>query len=279
MSFAYYNEHDEFASEWLKELIRRRLIADGMVDTRSIEEVKPDDIREFTQCHFFAGIGGWSLSARMAGIPDDFPLWTGSCPCQSFSEAGKRRGLDDNRHLWPVFHKLIDQCRPPVVVGEQVESAIRHGWLDIVQSDMENSHYAFGSASLSASSVGAPHIRQRLYWGGVLSSLDDSDSFRRYRERAVGQESGELERLPIDYKKSVPCDGSFWANAEWREGRDKVSLCFEPGAQPLAYGVPERVGRLRGYGNAIVPQVGAGFLKSLFEAFNVYRMARNQGMA
>lgn len=168
MAWAYYNEYDEFAAAWLRELIRQGYIADGLVDERSITEVQPDDLKEFSQCHFFAGIGGWSLAARMAGVPDDFPLWTGSCPCQAFSIAGKKKGLDDERHLWPTFYRLIDSCRPPVVVGEQVEAAIRFGWLDVVQDDLERSGYSVGAAGLPASCVGAPHIRQRLYWGGVL---------------------------------------------------------------------------------------------------------------
>jgi hypothetical protein len=58
---AYYNEIDSFAAAWLRELIKAGLIADGEVDERSIADVRPDDLRGFTQCHFFAGIGGWSV--------------------------------------------------------------------------------------------------------------------------------------------------------------------------------------------------------------------------
>ena len=138
----YYNEFDPFAAQWLRELIKCGFIADGEVDERSITEVKADDLKEFTQCHFFAGIGGWSYALRLAGVPDDARLWTGSCPCQAFSVAGKQKGFKDERHLWPVFSNLINQCKPSIVFGEQVETAIKHGWLDLVQDDLERYGYA-----------------------------------------------------------------------------------------------------------------------------------------
>src|SRR5579859_1111465 len=92
-------------------------IAPGHVDTRSIEDVRPGDLAGYTQCHFFAGIGGWSLALRLAGWPDDQFVWTGSCPCQSVSGAGKRKGHADKRHLWPAFHRLIAECSPSIVFG------------------------------------------------------------------------------------------------------------------------------------------------------------------
>src|ERR1700690_1142732 len=120
----YYNENDPFAAAWLRELIKAGLIPNGTVDERSIEDVLPNELAEYTQCHFFAGIGGWSLALRLAGWSDDEPVWTGSCPCQPFSTAGKRTGTTDERPLWPAFFHLIDQCKPSVVFGEQVEAAI-----------------------------------------------------------------------------------------------------------------------------------------------------------
>ncbi len=73
---AYYNEIDPFAAQWLRNLIAAGHIAPGEVDERSIEDVTPDDLRGFTQCHFFSGIGVWSHSLRLAGWPDDRPVWT-----------------------------------------------------------------------------------------------------------------------------------------------------------------------------------------------------------
>lgn len=166
---AYYNEHEPFAAAWLRNLIAADLIAPGEVDERSIVDVQPDDVRSFKQCHFFAGIGIWSLALRRAGWGDDRRVWTGSCPCQGFSVAGAGKGFDDERHLWPEFFRLIRECRPPVVLGEQVASPLALAWLDLVHDDLEGAGYAVGSADLCASSVGAPHIRQRLYWVGNTS--------------------------------------------------------------------------------------------------------------
>lgn len=161
MRGAYYNEFDPFVAEWLRNLIKAGLIADGEVDERSIKEVKPDDVQGFVQCHFFAGIGGWSYALRLAGWPDDRPVWTGSCPCQPFSAAGKRKGFDDDRHLWPVWFDLIRECRPPVLLGENVARATE--WLGLVRSDLEGLDYAVGAMPIEAASAGAFHKRDR-YW-------------------------------------------------------------------------------------------------------------------
>jgi DNA (cytosine-5)-methyltransferase 1 len=183
---AYYNEIDPYAAAWLRQLIAAGHIADGIVDERSIEDIHPAELREFTQCHFFAGIGVWSRSLRLAGWPDDRGVWTGSCPCQPFSAAGKGAGFADERHLWPAFHHLIAECRPPVVFGEQVASKDGLTWLDLVRADLEGSGYAVGAADLCAAGVGAPHIRQRLWWvaqsdcergrGGQLWHQDATDA-------------------------------------------------------------------------------------------------------
>ena len=171
----YYNEFDPGAAAWLEELIADGLIPQGKVDTRSIADVTANELHGFTQCHFFAGIGGWSLALQIAGWPADKPVWTGSCPCQAFSSAGKGGGTSDHRDLWPVFANLIRECRPQYVFGEQVEAAIRFGWLDRVYRDLEEETYAVGSCVLGAHSVNAPHIRQRLYWGARgLAEVSDS---------------------------------------------------------------------------------------------------------
>ena len=161
---AYYNEIAPYAAQWLRNLIAAGHIAPSEVDERSIEDVTPNDLRGFTQCHFFAGIGVWSYALRQAGWPDDRAVWTGSCPCQPFSAAGKGAGFDDERHLWPAFHWLIEKCRPEHVFGEQVASGNANAWFDLVQTDLEGMGYAFGLTPFPASGIGAPHIRERAYW-------------------------------------------------------------------------------------------------------------------
>ena len=106
----YYNDSDPYVVQWLRNLIAAGHLPAGEVDERSIVEVQPDDVAAFTHCHFFAGIGGWALAMRLAGWPGERPLWTGSCPCQPFSAAGKQQGTADARHLWPEFFRLIAQC-------------------------------------------------------------------------------------------------------------------------------------------------------------------------
>jgi DNA (cytosine-5)-methyltransferase 1 len=160
----YYNEIDPYAAQWLRNLIDAKLIAPGHVDTRSIVDVRPADLAGFEQCHFFAGLGGWSGALRLAGVSDTEPLWTGSCPCQPFSLAGKQKGFDDARHLWPVWRELIAERRPAKVYGEQVASAAQ--WLGLVRGDLETLGYAVGCIPIEAASSGADHLRDRFWFVG-----------------------------------------------------------------------------------------------------------------
>jgi DNA (cytosine-5)-methyltransferase 1 len=186
---AYYNEIDPYCAQWLRNLISRGLIAPGDVDERDIRDVRPDDLRGYTQCHWFAGVAGWSAALRGAGWPDDRPVWTGSCPCQPFSAAGQGGGFADERHLWPAFFHLIDECRPSVVLGEQVASKDGLAWLDLVQADLEGADYAVGAVDLCAAGVGAPHIRQRLWW--VADAAHRNGRGRECREKEGARAHGE----------------------------------------------------------------------------------------
>ena len=370
-SRAYYNEIDPYAAQWLRNLIAAGHIAPGDVDERSIEDVNPDDLRGYTQCHFFAGIGVWSKALRDAGWPDDRPVWTGSCPCQPFSTAGKGGGFADERHLWPAFHWLIEQHRPDVVLGEQVASKDGLSWFDLVSSDLEGSGYACGAVDLCAAGLGAPHIRQRNYWcasrgangmanspsrlnlrqhesprllhelgfpdkasdvvnapseqaglprrtresgGSADGRIHNTASARLFstgkgpedqarnetwmrgpeRRRAINGDSGpgasrladsdggdtgaEREQCGGEHRQqpthggpgeerrhASPTNGQ-WRDADWLFCRDGKWRPVEPGTFPLAHGATARVGRLRAYGNAIVPQVAA-------EVINAYMWA------
>lgn len=279
MALAYYNEHDPFAAAWLRSLIEAKEIAPGVVDERSITDVEPQDLEGYTQCHFFAGIGGWSLALRLAGWPDDRPVWTGSCPCQPFSAAGKGRGVDDERHLWPELRRLIGQRRPPVVLGEQVASTAGRAWLDAVRADLEGLGYGVGAADLCAAGVGAPHIRQRLWWGGVgrLADAHGGDAgagrLQRGGEHRLEQEDGGPLRgagrgpwAPAAGGVERPReDHAPWRAADWLRCRDDRWRPVEPGTFPLAHGAPARVGRLRGYGNAIVAQAAAEVIRAFMD--------------
>ncbi|MEO6382004.1 MAG: DNA cytosine methyltransferase [Nitrobacter sp.] len=161
---AYYNENDKDAAAWLAELIKEGHVAPGVVDQRSIIDVRPADLAGFQQCHFFAGIGGWSPALRTAGWSDDREVWTGSCPCQPFSSAGKQKGFADDRHLWPIWRELIRERRPSIVFGEQVASAT--AWLGLVRSDLEAMDYAVGAMPIQAASAGADHLRDRFWLVG-----------------------------------------------------------------------------------------------------------------
>ncbi len=190
---AYYNEFNPPAAHMLRQLIADGLIAAGDVDERSIVDVQPSDLKGYDQCHFFAGIGGWSVALRLAGWDDARPVWTGSCPCQPFSSAGKQKGKADERHLWPVWFRLIRECRPAIVFGEQVAAAIAHGWWDDVANDMESEGYACGAAVLPACSVGFPHKRDRLWF--VANSTGAGFSQRWREQGGEPRAIKESERL------------------------------------------------------------------------------------
>ncbi|WP_425061835.1 DNA cytosine methyltransferase [Roseovarius confluentis] len=347
---AYYNENDPKAAAWLRELILRGHLPEGDVDDRSIADVAVSDLRGYGQCHFFAGIGGWPHALRLAGWPDEKPVWTGSAPCQPFSQAGQRKGYDDERHLAPVWLGLIEQCRPATIFGEQVASAAGRNWLSDLRLEMERLGYAVGAADLCAAGAGAPHIRQRLFFGAVLGAgacvaspaggaverLADGAhvSFDRGRDagpsgrsehsdgcgngrladgddagpqgRGVGghgtdqrtagangvaggladgqcgaterhghemagtpgrvQEKAREQRIWPDAwdggAGSRPhAPDEFWRDADWLFCRDAKWRPVEPGTFPLDHGIPARVGRLRGYGNAIVPQIAQVFIE------------------
>jgi len=314
---AFYNEIDPKAAQWLRNLIEAGLIAPGIVDERPIEDIRPEELKSFTQCHFFAGIGVWSYALRQAQWPDDRPVWTGSCPCQPFSSAGKGEGFADERHLWPSFHWLIQECRPPVVFGEQVASKAIDPWVDLIQADLEALDYAFGAIPFPAAGVGAPHIRDRLYWvadhigkrqprqhpllyglesqwnqkdcfetsgGGEISRMADSERERIWAcgSRATPVAAGALqgidgqwERLWSDASPVHDDRGSgqpaaistqgFWRDSDWLLCRDGRWRPVEPSTFPLAHGAPARVGRLRGYGNAICAEAAKVWVESYLD--------------
>src|SRR5262249_39005183 len=114
----WFNDNEPYVAAWL-----RTLYPEAVIDERSILDVRAADLVGHPRCHFFAGIGGWEYALELAGWPEDEPVWTASLPCQPWSSAGRHDGYADERDLWPVFLRLVESCRPPVIVGEQVASA------------------------------------------------------------------------------------------------------------------------------------------------------------
>lgn len=273
MSGAYYNENDKKLAAWLRELMRCGLIAPGVVDERSIEDVKPCELREFTQCHFFAGIGMWSYALRLAGWPDNGRIWTGSCPCQPFSEAGSLTGFADERHLWPAWFHLIAQCRPDVVVGEQVASKAALQWLALVLADMEGASYACGAVDLPAASVGAPHGRQRILW---VADADGERFARRQKSNRAAHYAREQASRRCDSGGRGP---NAYAAARIVVGADGTGRAVEPGIQPMVDGHSGSVVALRAYGNSIVAPLAAEFIGAFLDARSDAALFRQQERA
>jgi DNA (cytosine-5)-methyltransferase 1 len=301
---AYYNENDEYAAQWLRNLIDAGHITQGDVDTRSISDVSPDDVRGYDRVHLFAGIGVWDFALNQAGWGSK-QVWTGSCPCQPFSIAGKGDGFNDERHLWPEMHRLIQERNPLTVFGEQVASKDGYSWLDLVQADLEGTGYTVGAIVAPAAGFGAPHQRHRMYWvadaddegsqgrefgrngtdqraigaRGLVSGLADTASIRFdgrgsaesvevQRERT--EREGEHTQSEHDGElpgrlKGLRGAGGFWSAAEWIYCRDEKYRPTKSGTFPLAHGATARVGRLRAYGNAICAPQAEEFIKAYLE--------------
>lgn len=271
----YVNEIDPYCAQWLQNLMDAGVLPAGHIDTRSIEDVTPNDLAGYTQCHFFAGLGGWIYALDLAGWPRDRPVWTGSCPCQPFSAAGKGAGFADERHLWPAWQHLIAQRKPPTIFGEQVASKAADAWIDLVHADMEGMGYAFGCVPFPAAGVGAPHIRDRSYWvadanhaglegrsglperaaeriagaGGVVGGLADDDGRGRMGRHSAceanAKEHGVFAKSSAYGSNRPGPTNGFWRAADWLACTDGKWRPVEPGAQQMVDGLSRGVGLLR----------------------------------
>ena len=282
-----------------------------------------------THIDLFSGIGGFALACRWAGIETiafceiekyaqrvlrkNFPgirifedvrqfpatefrepfLLTGGYPCQPFSQAGKRRGAEDDRHLWPSMFGIIRTSRPNWILAENVAGHVTLG-LDEVLADLEGEDYAVQPIIVPACAVDAPHRRDRVW---ILGNAK-RDSGNASREIAFTDSDGRLRELAI---KKIQTRRNAFANggnafadsnikrlegqtskriqkAERREDKfcDEFSSrdcrggarfwSAEPNVGRVAHGIPRRVDRLRGLGNAIVPQVAYEIIKAMIEA-------------
>lgn len=273
----FYNDNDRHAAAWMRELIKQGHLPEGEVDETDIRELGGERLKGFRRVHLFAGVGGWAWALELAGWPRERPIWSGSCPCQPFSSAGQRKGEQDERHLWPHMLRLIQECRPPVVFGEQVSGSDGYRWLAGIQNDLEATGYAFGAADLPACCVGSPIIRQRLWWvaraPGPRSrtpTAKDKESTRRRNE--LGRTSGAASRwLSRANESQFQRVASTWN--EPGDGENDVLLCTDgkyrrtqSGLYPLASRVSGGVAYMRGYGNSIVAKTAAAFIQAFLES-------------
>lgn len=302
-----YNEVDPSAVTWLGQLIADGHLPDGRIESDSIEDVLPTELARYRHAHFFAGIGGWPLALKLAGWPSGIHTWTGSCPCQPFSAAGKGAGFTDPRHLWPAWYWHICQCLPDVIFGEQVASPDGYAWLDVVQDGLEDAGYAVGATVTPAAGYGAPHARHRIYFAAVKLGDDqrprleghaghgDGATGRAFEDRPAseagascelanhdggGWQSRKQTAAPARYGRSAVADGGFagpmpgpvngfWKSADWLRCRGDKWRPVEPGTFPLVDRIPGRVGLLRGYGNAIVIPQAVAFVEAVMEVLGI----------
>mgnify|MGYP003136308120 CR=1 FL=1 len=288
----------------------------GHSQSSQTKQKKPDPPR--THVDLFSGIGGFALGARWAGVQTvafcdtdeyakkvlrknfkgvpvfhdvrDFPsdefsrpwILTGGYPCQPFSQAGKRRGTEDDRHLWPEMFQVIRSSRPVWVLCENVAGHVTMG-LDEVISDLEGEEYSVQSFVIPAQAVDARHRRDRVW---IVANTDDPRFKERRRSESVRSEHHPFECSCEDLADSL-CDSqrsayrreSRTSQREWEdpnisEGNQvwsNPSDCggfwlHEPDVGRVAHGIPNRVDRLKGLGNAIVPQVAYQIIRTMIES-------------
>ena len=233
-------------------------------------------------------------NVKRSDLPDPDPdVIVGGFPCQPFSSAGLQKAQSDSRHLFPEMFRLIKECRPSWVIGENVIGIVKLG-LDEVLTDLENEGYATRTFNIPACAVGAPHLRQRVW------IIAHSDSKRKPNGAIDAQAQGELVADPsisglqehgygqaedaIERSKDVADPQSK------RHGRGSSKKCgneqriilpkeqeggemgreaegcgephrpdqwweSEPPVGRLAHGVPNRVSQIRALGNSIIPQI------------------------
>lgn len=250
-----YTDVDAYLCQWMNNLIRDRHLPPGEVLCADARKLKPSQLTGREQVHLFAGIGGWALAAKMAGWPSEITLMTASVPCQPFSRGGKRRGVLDDRHLWPETARLIETTAPFVVVGEQVWEGPARDWWRQVYGDLTRMGYRASGVLVEAVDAGAPHRRPRIYWRAVGNAdrnrLASAAASRALRNQAVKPSAASLR--PWKRFEIVECP--------W----DGASRTVKPGIPMLVDGVPGRVDQLRAFGNAIIPQIGYAALTSVLQ--------------
>jgi DNA (cytosine-5)-methyltransferase 1 len=219
---------------------------------------------------------------------DSIDIITGGYPCQPFSVAGRKKGEEDPRHLWPEYFRLVKELRPTWVIGENVSGHLKLG-LDTVITDLESEGYSVRPFSISASSIGANHQRERIW------VLAHSRCSRGPRAEQRGENENETRKENANqFERSSSTSKSDVANTESErlqrseqyethtgktETQFAASQSFEttglhwavePNVGRVAHGVPKRVDRLKSLGNSLIPQIpyyiGSVILKTMADS-------------
>ena len=208
---------------------------------------------------------------ELASDPDrnvfDCDILSAGYPCQPFSVAGNQKGAEDDRHIWPYIRKIVAHKRPTWCIFENVYGHIGLG-LDEVLFDLESEGYASRTFVVPACGVDAPHRRDRLWIVANTDSARLQGQKWSRTPRAQGQSSRYIAECGGNVADADSQRGRL-RNPEWQNAEDAGQPSgnqrdnargvgfwdVEPSICRVAHGIPKRVDRLRGLGNAIVPQI------------------------
>ena len=187
-------------------------------------------------------------------------LLTAGFPCQPFSVAGKKKGIKDDRYLWPDTYRIIKECHPTWIIAENVSGVVEME-LDNILNDLEREGYESQSFIIPACAANAPHRRDRLWIvANAMRKLCERGVY--YWQSRYIQENKEwnMEALQSEWEKLKP-------NA-WETLQARGWLEFNNRASRIDDGVPGRLDRLKSLGNAIVPQIAYPIMKIIYTIEN-----------
>ena len=270
----------------------------GLEATGGFETVAFCDVEEFPrkvlQKHWpdvkqYKDIKELTYEKLKADGIDTIDIITGGYPCQPFSVAGRKKGEEDPRHLWPEYFRLVKELRPTWVIGENVSGHIKLG-LDTVIKDLESEDYSVRPFSISASSIGANHQRERIWilahsrrsqWPRAEQRGENENETRQENANQFERSSSTSEvdvantndeRLQRQWQSRNQFTPRFNSSRESsEEGQRTVGQGWwesEPNMGRVAHGIPKRVDRLKSLGNSLVPQIPYYIGKTILEVMN-----------